>query len=402
MAPMRRWHEALTSRAWGRALFLLLCVAPLIAGVLSRFKRHSLWFSDYDAVACAGEKMAQGEDFYFWPPVCSHHMHSSGYVYPPFVARMFETGVEAIGADAFKIAYLVVAAISFCFLCWFVFLRREAPAGFWDRALGFALVTGSLVYYANIAVPLHALIFLAALVAPRRPWVFALALAAAAALKPVYLVYGLVLLVVQAPLLTRLATGAVAATLGLAPTAAFVIGGGEVVATWRRSLEYFVYGRQPGEGFYGWLFAFGLDGRGLAFAAACALYVGVMSLAAIAIAIKAKLDGPARVSLGLGIACLVNPRLSANDVLPLALAAGSVIAVARAADLPERTRRGIVALVAGGLCIGGIGNSLDLGDYCVKVCTVMLSAAVLWLAVALVRREPRRATADNITSPSSA
>ena len=224
-------------------------------------------------------------------------------------------------------------------------------------------------------------------------------MAAAAALKPVYLVYGLVLLVVQAPVLTRLATGAAATALGLAPTAVFVLGGGEVVAAWRRTLENFVYDRQPGEGFYGWLFAIGMDGRGLGAAVACALYIGALSLAAIAIAVRARLDGPARVSLGLGIACLVNPRLSANDILPLALATGSVIAVARAAALPEGVRRGVVALAAGGVCIGGLGNSLDLGDYSVKACTLMLTAGVLWMALSLVRRSPAAAT--GATSASS-
>ena len=386
MTPTTRWFDALISRRWRRALFLVLCCAPLAMGIISRFHKHSHWFSDYDAVACAGEKLAHGEDIYALSTPCPQRMKSSGYVYPPYVARIFEAGVEAIGVDAFKAAYLVLATFSFGFLCWFVFLRDSAPGEFWDRAPGFGLVTGSLVYFANIAVPLHALICLAALAAPRRPWMFALALAAAAALKPVYLVYGLVLLVVQAPILTRLAAGAVAAGLGLAPTAAFVLGGGEVVASWRRTLEYFVYDRQPGEGFYGWLFAIGIDGRGLALAAACALYVGLLSLAAIAIAVRAKLGGPDRVSLGLGIACLVNPRLSANDVLPLALAAGSVIAIARAGELPERTRRGVVALTAGGFCIGGLGNILDVGDYSVKVCTLMLTAAVIWLALTLVQR----------------
>jgi hypothetical protein len=402
MTPTRPWHAALTSQAWRRALFLLLCVAPLIAGILSRFKRHSVWFSDYDAVACAGEHLARGEDFYQWPTVCSHHMKSSGYVYAPHVAQMFEAGAEAIGADAFKIAYLVLSLICFGFLAWFVFLRREAPAGFWDRAPGFALVTGSLVYYANIAVPLHALICVAALAAPRRPWVFALALAAAAALKPVYLVYGLVLLLVQGPVLMRLGLGAMAALLGLAPTVMFALSGSRWVEPWRDNLDFFVYGRQPGEGFYGWLSALGLEERGLLSAAACASFVGVVSLAAIAIAVRAKLSGPARVALGLGIACLVNPRLSANDIFPLALAAGSVIAIARTAELSERTRKGLVALVAGGLCIGGIGNSLDAGDYSVKICTLMLTAAVLWLAAALLNSEGRRAAADASISPSSA
>jgi hypothetical protein len=396
-----RWFDALTSRGWRRALFLILCCAPLAMGIVSRFKHHSHWFSDYGAVACAGEHLAAGDDFYAWPTPCSHGMKSSGYVYPPHVARMFEAGAEVVGADALKVGYIVLSAACFAFLCWFVFLRRGAPGAFWDRAPGFALVTGSLVYFANIAVPLHALICGAALVAPKRPWVFALALAAAAAMKPVYLVYGLVLLLVQTPVAMRLALGAAAALAGLAPTAAFAFSGSPWVEAWRRNLDFFVYGRQPGDGFYGWLAALGLEDRGLAPAAACALFVGAVSLAAVFIAVRAKLDGPGRVALGLGVACLVNPRLSANDIFPLALGAASVIVIARAGGLPERTRRGVVALAAGGLCIGGVGNSLDAGDYCVKVCTLMLTAAVLWLAAALARRKPEEA-AGSLTAPASA
>jgi hypothetical protein len=38
----------------------------------------------------------------------------------------------------------------------------------------------------------------------------------------------------------------------------------------------------------------------------------------------------------------------------------------------------------------------------VKVCTLMLTAAVLWLAAALARRKPEGAAAGNITATASA
>ena len=100
MTPTKRWFDALISQGWRRALFLLLCCAPLMMGIIGRFLKHRHWFSDYDAVACAGEKLAHGEDFYVLATSCSHGMQPSGYVYPPYVAQMFEAGAEAVGADA--------------------------------------------------------------------------------------------------------------------------------------------------------------------------------------------------------------------------------------------------------------------------------------------------------------
>ncbi|MDZ4760744.1 MAG: hypothetical protein SGJ21_06705 [Alphaproteobacteria bacterium] len=394
MTPgVKRWHDALTARVWRRILVLALCAAPLVAGIASRFERGSHWFADFDAVACAGERLEAGLPIYVKVAECPG-MYPSGYVYPPHVAQGFAWLSGWLGDEAWRGVYLAVCAASVLFLMWAAFLRRETPGGFWDRIPAFALITGSTIYWANIALPLHALICLSALVAHRRPWLFALALAAVAALKPVYLTYALVLMVLPTPLWRRLLMTVAAAGLGLAPTIAFTLTGGELVGQWREALEFYVYDVQPGDGFFGWLGLLGVDGRGVGGIAGWLLYAGLMSAAAMIVAACSGMSAQDRVWLGVGVGALVNPRLSPNDVIPLAILVGSVIAAARMGNIGDRTRRWIVGVTAGACCIGGLGNSLDAGDYAPKLFTLVASVALTWLAAEVLRREPERLWPD--------
>ncbi len=383
---MKIWSDWIAAKAWRRVLFVLVCLAPLISGVASRIAKGSIWFQDFDAVACAGERLAAGLPIYEQEPTCAG-MEPTGFVYLPWVARVFGAASNAIGYDGLKWSYAAVYVAAFALLGWAAFLNRKAAGSVWDRLPVLGLVTGSTIYWGNVAPILHAFVAAAALVAARHPALFALALAMAAAVKPVFLTYGIVLLVLPIPLWKRLALGAATAGLGLAPTLHFMATGGELAAQWQANLDFFVYRVQPGDGFLGWLGMLGADTGSLAAQAGWAVYAAVVTIAAVVIALRAGLTPEQRVWLGMGAGALANPRIVPLDVLMLAVLVGAVIHVARTAAISDRARKWAVGLAAGSAIVGALGNSLDAGDYAPKVFTLVITGVLVWMAVAATRRQ---------------
>lgn len=382
---MRVWSEWIEAKAWRRVLLVLICIMPLAAGVMSRLSEGSTWFRDFDAVACAGSRLAAGLTIYDAFPACEG-MKPTGYVYLPWVAQAFEAASAVLGYNGFKLVYGAVYLLAFGLLAWAAFLKRDAVGGVWDRILAMGLVTGSTLYWGNIAVVLHALVVGAALVATRRPILFACVLAAAATVKPIFLTYGIVLLVLPIPLWKRLGLGALAAGLGLAPTVHFMLTGGALVDQWNANLEFYVYGRQPGDGFLGWLDVVGFDAGSTAAQAGWAVFAAVVVVAAVTLAERGGLSPQQRVWLGMGAGALANPRIVPLDVFMLAMMLGAAIHVARLAGLQEQERRWAVGLCIGAALVGALGNSLDAGDYAPKVFTLGVTGVMIWMAAVVARR----------------
>jgi hypothetical protein len=377
---VRVWSDWITAKAWRRVLFVLVCVAPLVSGVVSRISKGSIWFQDFDAVACAGERLAAGLSIYEQEPVCAG-MEPTGFVYLPWVARAFNAVSQAVGPDGLKWSYAAIYVAAFALLGWAAFFNRRAAGSMWDRLPVLGLVTGSTIYWGNVAPILHAFVVAAALVAARHPAVFALALAMAAAVKPVFLTYGLVLLVLPIPVWKRLALGGLAAALGLAPTVHFMLTGDEMAAQWQANLDWFVYRVQPGDGFLGWLFLLGADTGSLAAQVGWAVFAGVVTVAVIALSVRGGLSPEQRVWLGMGAGALANPRIVPLDVLMLAALVGAVIHIARTAAASDVARKWAVGLSVGAAILGALGNSLDAGDYTPKVFTLVITGVLVWLAV---------------------
>jgi hypothetical protein len=384
---MRAWSDWVAAKAWRRVLFVVICLAPLVTGVVNRLAEGSRWLQDFDAVACAGVRLNDGLPIYETEPTCAG-MEPTGFVYLPWVARAFGAGVDALGYEGVRALYVAIYAGSFALLAWAAFFSRRAPGSVWDRLPVLGLVTGSTVYWGNVAPILHALVVGAALIAPRFPLVFALALAAAAAVKPVFLTYGIVLLVLPIPVWKRLALGALAAGLGLAPTIGFMLTGGDLAEAWRANLDYFVYRTQPGDGFLGWLDIVGLDASGAAPMAAWVVFAAGLTLAAVVLAERGGLLAEQRVWLGLGAGALANPRLVQLDVFMLAALVGALVVLARTGGLSERARRWGVRVTIGAALVGALGNSLDAGDYAPKVFTLAMTGVLAWLALTAARRPP--------------
>jgi hypothetical protein len=388
---MTSWSDWVTAQAWRRALLVLICVAPLIAGVASRITRERPWFSDYDAIACAGRNIASGQAIYDQRPDCAG-MHAVGYVYHPWVAEAHAGATGLLGEDVVRWTYAALYIAAVLALAWIAFLGSGVPGGVWDRLPALGLVTGSTIYWGNIALLLHAAIALAALVAVRRPLVFALVLAAAATVKPLFLTYGLVLLVVPIPVWRRLALGALAAGLGMAPMLAFQISGGELQKQWAANVEHFVYAVQPGDGFMGWLAVLGGDPGSLAAQAGWMAFAGLVSLAVVVLAERGGLSPQHRVWLAIGAGVLANPRIVPIDMMLLACLLGALVQAARTLPLTDSARRWAVRIAVGAVLVGAVGNSADAGDYAPKLATLGLFGCLVWLSLqALRRRDPERA-----------
>lgn len=383
---MRVWSDWVAAKAWRRVLFVLVCVAPLISGVVSRITKGSIWFQDFDAVACAGQRLAAGLAIYEQEPTCDG-MEPTGFVYLPWIARVFHAVSQAIGHDGLKWLYIAIYVAAFAFLGWAAFLNRRAAGSLWDRLPVLGLVTGSTIYWGNVAPILHAFVAAAALLAARHPAAFALALAMAAAVKPVFLTYGIVLLVLPIPVWKRLALGGAAAALGLAPTLHFMVAGGEMAAQWQANLDWFVYRVQPGDGFLGWLFLIGADTGSLAAQGGWAAFAAVVTIAAVALAVRGGFTPEQRIWLGMGAGALANPRIVPLDVLMLAALVGAVIHAARNAEMSDLARKWAVGLSVGAAILGALGNSLDAGDYTPKIFTLAVTVVLVWMGAVVSRRQ---------------
>lgn len=379
MGAQSRWSDFLGG-VWLRVLLLLVLVAPLVSGVVSRFLRGSHWFSDFEAVECAGQRLLQGLPIYDPAATCPG-MKPSGFVYLPSIAEAFSGISQFLGADLWRLIYVGVFFLTFGYLLWACFFRRGGPGERWDRLLGLGLVTGSAPYWANIAIPLHAALCLAAWTAPRRPIVFTICLAIAGAIKPVFLTYGLVLLALPLPVWKRLALGAAAAVAGLAPTISFLATGGGVAEEWSRSIDLFIYDVQPGDGFYGWIDVLGLSSLGLAPSLGWALFAIGLCVCVVVLAGSGDLNPRERALLGLGAGALANPRITPNDTLLLAMLIGALFALIRMSDMATRERRWLAGALAFICAFGALGQSLDLGDYAPKIVTLALTLTLIVLTV---------------------
>ena len=88
-----------------RSQGLLLFPLPFALGLGAKLAHSKLWFGDYQAVACAGQKALAGQPLYDLNLACAG-MHPSVYVYVPYVARLAALGQQIIGEPGLFLLYL--------------------------------------------------------------------------------------------------------------------------------------------------------------------------------------------------------------------------------------------------------------------------------------------------------
>ena len=290
----------------------LLCFEPAIGASLQRLLHHGRWFSDWEAVVCAGHALRSGQNPYAEHIVCPG-LDPAAFVYAPQVARVFAPVVGWLGIDGARLFGLCLILPAMAYVFWYILARRFPNLPMSARLLGFATVRGSTVSTGNIGFPMQALAIWARL-AFRARWPFVVAVVAGALIKPIFLANLLVLLVEDRPIVERVRGFLISALAGLAVVTLVLLTAGPLFADWNLSLHAIVLTQQPGSGFAKLADFIGLGGGG---PLALGLY-GLISLAltgaVMAIAEWGELAGDERVLLGLGLAQLINPRLNDYDL----------------------------------------------------------------------------------------
>lgn len=346
--------------AWKSYAVGLLFWLPLLSGVVSRFKKSSQWFGDYGAVACGAEKWLQGRQIYDRALSCPD-VHGVVYVYHPAIAQAFSDPLRMLGQQGMLLAYATLFALSCAALIWLMVGRGSSEVR--RRSNRFAaFLTGSAIYWGNIAVVCHALLGVIAVVLRKRPALLVIAIALAALIKPLFLTFAAVFVLAPWPFWRRALYVLAALVLGAGPTLAFLQFGGELAAQWRDLVGYFVYVDRPGAAFFGWLDLLGqpIDTPGAAIAYLA--FASVTCLAGIVLVEGLELDGEARTLLGLSLGVLLFPRLMSQDFWLL----GPGFAALAVAILERHARAGrmfSIALLA--ICVfvllGNLADFADLG-----------------------------------------
>ncbi|HVY85947.1 MAG TPA: hypothetical protein VG943_12480 [Caulobacterales bacterium] len=361
---------------WASIALGILFWLPLLSGVLSRVVKHSVWFRDYGAVGCGAEKWLQGRALYDQAQQCAD-IQALSYIYPPYLAQALAEPLRLLGQQNLMWAYAGVYVLALVALIWIV-IRSDRDVAGAKRSWFMGFLTGSSIYWGNVAVVAHALIGASAVALRKHPIALIIALTLAAAVKPVFLIFAVVFVLMPWPLWRRFVYLVVALALGVAPTAYFMATGGALAEDWRRVVVWAVYTDKLGDGFFGWLDLMRLAPATTAASIAYVGYAGLMTLCALLIAEGLKLDLERRVLLGLSLAVLLIPRLMPYDFWLLGPGLlGATAAAGAFAPVPARwIERGY--LLAGIVAL--VGNLADLADVTQRI--AMLALALVFVGFA--------------------
>ncbi|MDX2277810.1 MAG: hypothetical protein NW206_20350 [Hyphomonadaceae bacterium] len=355
--------------AWKSYAIGFLFWLPLLSGVVSRFKKSSQWFGDYGAVACAAEKWLQGGQIYNRELDCPN-VHEVVYVYHPAIAQVFSYPLSVLGQQGMFWAYAALFALSVTALIWLMIGRGAKKTR--KRSSRFAaFMTGSAIYWGNIAVIFHALIGVVAVGLRKRPSLLVLAIALAALVKPLFLTFAAVFVLAPWPFWRRALYTLAVVVLGAAPSLYFLQYGGELATQWRDLISYFVYVDRPGAAFFGWL---DLIGQPIDTPAAAIAYLGfaaIMCVAGLIIVEGLNLDGEARTLLGLSLGIILIPRLMSQDFWLL----GPGLATLAVALLDRHARAGkAFSLALLSICVFALlANMADFADLGVPLAVFALA-----------------------------
>ena len=371
---------------------LLLFLLPFAFGLGAKMAHSKLWFGDYQAVACAGQKALAGHPLYDLNLACSG-MHPSVYVYVPSVAQLAALCQQVIGEPGLFALYLGLFIVTLAVLM-IVPLSPAIPGAWRDKVPFTVLWSGSAVMWGNIAVILHGGLLLAALAFETLPWLFVAAVAVAAWVKPVFLAYLAVVLIADRPVLNRLVMASAGMLAGLLPTLVFSLTGGELAHEWAAILSHFVYDTTPGYGYFGWLDLIGVNGSSAVVQVGYLVFAGLLMVSGLSLAEGLALNGRERLWLGLSLAVLLIPRIMSQDIF--LLGPGLVVVAQKGAEwMARRTRQdtiithgpGVILILCSIALLGGLTGQ---ADYLTPLALFGMTLYILWLGkTVLVTRTDR-------------
>ncbi|HEX7799808.1 MAG TPA: hypothetical protein VF402_05620 [Asticcacaulis sp.] len=361
-----------------------LFALPPAFGVAAKLSRSKLWFTDYEAVACAGQKVLAGHPIYDLNLACPG-MHAASFVYLPGVAQSAAALQSVFGPSGFFLLYLgcylaAVAALTLLPL-------RAAPLADGRAQIPFlSFLSGSAFMGGNIAVLLHGGVLLAALAwLESAPWLVVAVIVVAAWVKPVFLAYLALILLADLSWRRRAGMMACGVAAGLAPSLIFALSGGDLAHQWMSLLAHFVYDETPGRAWFGWLQMAGVEPDSLSAKAGYFAYAAALTGAVLALSRMLDLNRRERLWLGFSLAVLLIPRLMSEDVFLLGPGLILVAGRATAAGLTPRGDAVVAALCC--LCLGG--GLTEMADVTTPLALLGFALYLMWAAFGLGLRSLR-------------
>ena len=358
---------------------LLLFFLPLVLGILAKLYRSKYVFSEYQSVACAGLKVLQNAPIYALDLQC-HGMRAASFVYIPGIAQMAAFFERFLTEPGFLVLYLVFYLAAAAALIYVPFFARQTPGTRRDKLPFAVFLSSSAFMLGNIAVILHGIVLLGTLAIEISPWLFIAAVAVAAWVKPTFLTYLIVILLLDMTLVRRIGLMAAGVCVGLLPLGHFILTGGTLTSQWYALLSHYVFNVTPGVGFFGWLSLTGIDPAHIGAKLAYLIFAGLITLSGLAIAEGLHLNRRERIWLGLSLAALLIPRIMSEDIC--LIGPGLLILADKSAQMANHTQlilrngRGIVLT----LCTVALAGAFSgLADYSEPIALLGLSLYVICL-----------------------
>ena len=392
------WLRTHARARWLLGVLLLFAVEPTLSALTSRFGKGGWWLGDFDAVVCGAWRVSQGQSPYVLPAPCQG-LEAAAYVYAPQVAQAFAPLVKAWGAWGIHWTYLPVLAVSISTLIWYTVLRPMPGVPFPMRLMSLMAIRGSPITTGNIGAILQAAIIGASLLIRRARWLFIVVVMIAAMVKPLFLTALIVLLFEDRPWLRRFMTFGAALAAGLAAFAVLLATAEPLLSEWRAFLSRVVLDEQPGRGLFLAFSSLGLNEKTPLAYALYVLFAAAVVTAGLVVSEGNRMAAAERVTLGLGVAQMINPRLFEYnfDFYLLFPAIALVVMVSQALS-----RKGFVALswmFALGMLAEFLMSIIGIQVLSLVPHALLLCVAILFTTAALTLRHRHQVVRTWVIKP---
>lgn len=378
---------------WG--MFVLFLV-PVGVGLIQRLSRPNHWFRDYDAFSCAASRIIHHSRLYLRSAECLLRKPTP-YVYPPYFAHAWAMLQHSTGLSGAAALY----GGAYFFLLFYI-LRTYVGGSLvngpiWLRACLLTVIGADVFVCGNIAVIVHGVIALCAVFLWEYPAVLAIAIIAAATIKPVFLVYCAVFLLHPMRLHRKAFYSVISVLGGLAPFFIFMEYQRSQFVQDIRLLHYYTMVNDRGYGFLNIMSYIGLHEFDMTMLIVYGVFVTILVSAAIYI-VKAT-DAPvhSRIWLGITVSILADPRLMFYDFLTFAPGVVSVVGLSQ--RLGRNTSRVINLYVVMLSAVSGLYNSrggqYGLYLYVPGICVLILGIAAVFVGQSVLRRQANYAAVES-------
>jgi hypothetical protein len=317
------WLRTTTRNRWVFGVFLLFALESTLSAITGRFGKGGWWFGDFDAVVCGAWRLADGQSPYIREAPCQG-LEAAAFVYAPQVGQAFVPLVEFLGVWGLHWSFVPLFVASVATLFWYTVLRpmpdvplhlrlmalmaiRGSPMHL--RLMALMAIRGSPITTGNLGAVFQAAIVGASPIIRRARWLYIAVVILAALVKPFFLTALIVLLFEDRPWRRRLMTFTAAFLLGVAAFLALIATAPPLADEWQAFLSQIVLDEQPGRGLFLAFSSLGLPkDKPLAYAI-YVLFAGATVTAGLIVSEGNRLTDENRVTLGLGISQMINPRL---------------------------------------------------------------------------------------------